>query len=63
MIESATSCVNCRGLADDADREGWHVFDDGLGEEYAICPRCTDPAPIGDAGRARESSAAQNAGS
>lgn len=48
MVEPALTCVSCDGRTSDASRDGWHVFDDGLGEEHAICPTCAErPSPAG----------------
>ena len=38
---SETACANCAARSADPSRAGWHVFDDGLGEEHALCRDCT----------------------
>jgi len=40
-----STCANCAGQATDPALEGWHVFDDGLGEEHALCAECSRIAP------------------
>jgi len=37
----ATTCANCGTQSFDPLREGWHAFDDGLGEEHVLCRKCT----------------------
>ena len=41
----ATACANCAARSFDPLREGWHVFDDGLDEEHAVCLDCTRDTP------------------
>lgn len=41
---SATTCANCATQSFDPLLEGWHAFDDGLGEEHALCRECTAEA-------------------
>jgi len=46
-IETDGTCVVCGAVAPDATRAGWHVFDDGTGEEHALCAGCLKAAPAG----------------
>jgi hypothetical protein len=38
---TGTTCSNCGIQTADPHREGWHVFEDGLDEQHALCRRCT----------------------
>ena len=42
-----TTCAKCAAQSADPYREGWHLFEDGLGEEHAVCAECTsDSRPL-----------------
>jgi hypothetical protein len=46
----AWTCASCAAETADPALEGWHLFEDGMGEEHALCADCTRVSP--DAGRA-----------
>jgi hypothetical protein len=35
-----STCAVCGTRTRDPALEGWHVFEDGLGEEHALCSGC-----------------------
>ena len=45
-MSSETTCAVCEAVAREEARDGWHVFDDGTGEEHALCPACVTAAPV-----------------
>jgi hypothetical protein len=42
------TCANCATQTEDPAVGGWHLFEDGLGEENALCPDCTRVSPETD---------------